>query len=197
MARLRDPHPPTDAFSLVELLMSIAISGIVIVGAARLWGESSRVFQQLRVRNGQEAVVDEDIAVMEDLAYRYTCCPGACTTNASTISGSPTCRGKEGSGIPSVGTEYYYFPYYPPSASSTPNITLLENLCSNGTLVNDLVAALRVSPVKDSRFNRSGQPLTRTIIVDNATAHRVRIDYMGTNLKRSTMLVPTAARWCP
>lgn len=177
--------------------MSIAISGLVIVGAASLWGESSRLFQQLRVRNVQEAVVDEDIAVMEDLAYRYTCCPGSCTTDAATISGSLTCRGRDGNGIPSVGTEYYYFPYYPPTASTTPNITLLEDLCRNGTLVNELVAALRVTPLKDSRLNHSGLPLTRTVVVDNPAAHRVRIDYAATNLKRSTMLVPTEARWCP
>lgn len=182
---------------MVELLMSIAISGFVIVGAARLWGESSKMFQQLRVRNVQEALVDEDITLMEDLAYRYTCCPGSCTTDAAKISSSLTCRGRDGNGIPSVGTEYYYFPYYAPGASTTPNITLLEDLCRNGTLVNELVAELRVSPLKDSRFHYSGQPLTRTVVVDNAAAHRVRIEYVGTNLKRSTMLVPTGARWCP
>jgi prepilin-type N-terminal cleavage/methylation domain-containing protein len=192
--------PPPNAFSMVELLVSLAITGLVIVGAGSLWGESSRMFQQLRLRNNQEAVVDDDIAAMEDLAYRYTCCPGTCTIDAAVIAASATCAGQGGDGKPHVGTEYYYFPYYAPIASYQPtpgNIQSVENLCSSGTLVDGLVTALKNAPLTDTSYNKTGIPLKRTVVVDNALLHRIRVDYTGTNLQRSTMLVPTAARWCP
>jgi hypothetical protein len=47
---------------------------------------------------------------------------------------------------------------------------------------------------KSKAFTDRG--LTRLVVVDNASLHRVRVDYTGTNLQRSSMVVPTAARWC-
>jgi type II secretory pathway pseudopilin PulG len=107
MTSFRRLPPPANAFSLVEVVVSAAITGLVIMGVARLWGESSQIFQQLRKRNNQEALVEEDIARMEDLAFRYTCCPGSCTTQASTVAASATCKGEGGNGTPAIGTEYY------------------------------------------------------------------------------------------
>jgi type II secretory pathway pseudopilin PulG len=188
MTSFRRPPPPANAFSLVEVVVSAAITGLVIIGVARLWGESSQMFQQLRNRNSQEALIEDDIATMEDLAYRYTCCPGFCTTDPSVVAASPTCKGEAGN-----GTEYYYFPYYPPLATSTPNIDAFEALCTNGTLVTQLASQMAASP-KSSLFTKQG--LTRSVSVDDDDLHRVRIDYTGSNLQRSTMVVPTTARWC-
>jgi hypothetical protein len=50
------------------VLVSAAITGLVILGVANLWGQSSQMFQQLRQRNSQEALIEEDTATMEDLA---------------------------------------------------------------------------------------------------------------------------------
>jgi type II secretory pathway pseudopilin PulG len=193
MTSFRRPPPPANAFSLVEVVVSAAITGLVIIGVARLWGESSQMFQQLKNRNSQEALIEEDIATMEDLAYRYTCCPGSCTIDSATVAASSTCKGEAGNGTPAIGTEYYYFPYYPPLATSTPNIDAFEALCTNGTLVTQLASQMAAAP-KSSLFTKQG--LTRSVVVDNASLHRVRIDYTGTNLQRSTMVVPTTARWC-
>lgn len=200
MTSFRRPPPKANAFSLVEVVVSAAITGLVILGVARLWGESTQMFQQLRQRNNQEALIEEDIATMEDLAYRYTCCPGTCTTNSSDVEGSATCKGKDGDGKPSVGTEYYYFPFYPATSPTTiatnptPKIADLEALCASGTLVTALATQM-TNAAKSQAFVDLG--LTRSVVVDNASLHRVRIDYTGTNLQRSTMVVPTAARWCP
>ncbi|MFY7696124.1 MAG: type IV pilus modification PilV family protein [Cyanobium sp.] len=193
MTSFRRPPPPANAFSLVEVVVSAAITGLVIIGVARLWGESSQMFQQLRNRNSQEALIEDDIATMEDLAYGYTCCPGSCTINPSIVAASPTCKGEAGNGIPSIGTEYYYFPYYSPLDTSTPNIDAFEVLCTSGNLVTELASQLAAAP-KSNLFTKLG--LTRTVVVDNKDLHRVRVDYTGTNLQRSTMVVPTAARWC-
>ena len=193
MTSFRRPPPPPNGFSLVEVVVSAAITGLVILGVANLWGQSSKVFQQLRQRNSQEALIEEDIATMEDLAYRYTCCPGSCTTDPSTVAASATCKGEEGSGTPGVGTEYYYFPYYNNTAPTTPNIDAFRALCINGTLVTELANQMAAAP-KSNAFTERG--LTRSVVVDNASLHRVRVDYTGTNLQRSTMVVPTAARWC-
>lgn len=186
---------PANGFSLVEVVVSAAITGLVILGVANLWGHSNQMFQQLRQRNSQEALIEDDIAAMEDLAYRYTCCPGSCTTNPSTVNASPTCKGKgpNGTDTPDIGTEYYYFPFYVPTASATPNIDAFRDLCKNGTLVTALSNQMAAAP-KSKAFTDRG--LTRSVVVDNGSLHRVRIDYTGTNLQRSTMVVPTAARWC-
>jgi hypothetical protein len=53
----------------VEVVVSAAITGLVILGVANLWGQSSQMFQQLRQRNSQEALIEEDIAAMEDLGF--------------------------------------------------------------------------------------------------------------------------------
>ena len=193
MTSFRRPPPPANAFSLVEVVVSAAITGLVIMGVARLWGESSQMFQQLKNRNSQEALIEEDIATMEDLAYRFTCCPGSCTIDPSVVAASPTCKGEAGNGTPAIGTEYYYFPYYSPTATSTQKIDDFEALCTNGTLVTQLASQMAAAP-KSSLFTKQG--LTRSVVVDNASLHRVRIDYTGTNLQRSTMVVPTTARWC-
>ena len=193
MTSFRRPPPPVNGFSLVEVVVSAAITGLVILGVANLWGQSSKMFQQLRQRNSQEALIEEDIATMEDLAYRYTCCPGSCTIDPSVVAASPTCKGEAGNGTPAIGTEYYYFPYYSPTATTTPNIDAFEVLCTNATLVTALVNQLAAAP-KSKAFTDRG--LTRSVVVDNASLHRVRVDYTGTNLQRSTMVVPTAARWC-
>lgn len=193
---------------MVEMLMSVVITSLVLAVAAGLWAINSRAFQQQRLRNDQEALVDNDIAALEDLAYRYTCCPGTCTTNATTIAASATCKGLNGTGTPKVGTEYYYFPYYAPTAASIPNITSVQNLCTNGTLVSNLVTALKTAPLTTSNYAQAGQQLTRTVVAedppttgtppaDSSQSHRVRITYTGNNLSRSTIIVPMAARWCP
>lgn len=195
MTSFRRRPPPPNGFSLVEVVVSAAITGLVILGVANLWGQSSKVFQQLRQRNSQEALIEEDVATMEDLAYRYTCCPGSCTTTSSIVGTSPTCMGEEGNGTPAIGTEYYYFPYYSNTATNTPNIDAFKDLCKNGTLVTELANQMAAAP-KSKAFTDRG--LTRTVKVDenDKSLHRVRIDYTGTNLQRSTMVVPTAARWC-
>ncbi len=199
MTSFRRTPPPVNGFSLVEVVVSAAITGLVIMGVARLWGESSQMFQQLKNRNSQEALIEEDIATMEDLAYRYTCCPGSCTIDSATVAASPFCKGEAGNGTPAIGTEYYYFPYYSPTATSTQKIDDFEALCTNGTLVTELVNKLKEAPkAKAFEDDKQGLGLTRSVSVeDDGKLHRVRIDYYkNANLQRSTMVVPTAARWC-
>ena len=193
MTSFRRSPPPANGFSLVEVVVSAAITGLVILGVANLWGLSSQMFQSLRQRNSQEALIEEDIAAMEDLAYRYTCCSGSCTTDPSAVAASATCKGEEGEGTPAVGTEFYYFPYYNRTDTSRANVTTLGTLCTNGTLVTALANQMASAP-RSQAFTDRG--LTRSVVVDNGSLHRVRVDYTGTNLKRSTMVVPTAARWC-
>ena len=194
MTSFRRSPPPANGFSLVEVVVSAAITGLVILGVANLWGLSSQMFQSLRQRNSQEALIEEDIAAMEDLAYRYTCCSGSCTTDPSAVEAAATCKGEGGEGTPAIGTEFYYFPYYDRS-DTTPrsNVSAFGALCTNGTLVTALASQMASAP-KSKAFTERG--LTRSVAVDNGSLHRVRVDYTGTNLQRSTMVVPTAARWC-
>ena len=186
------PDRASTGFTLVELLVSVAIVALALVGIAGPWGIGSTAFQQSRVRNNQEAAIDDDIAVMEDLAFRYTCCPGSCTTDSAVISAALTCKGVGGVGTPAVGSEYYYFPYYAPASSGLANVDAFagsvdqsprDGVYENGLChtTTDLVAA----------------DVTRSVVVDDAALHRIRLTYTGTNLSRVVLIVPAVAAWCP
>lgn len=194
-------------FSLVELLVAIAIVGVAMIGIGRSWSLSSSTFQQSRDRNNQEAAIDDDLATMEDLAFRYTCCPGSCTTSAAVVAASSTCKGLGGSGTPAVGSEYYYFPYYAPASTSTTNADtfagsvdasprdgIYENgVCHTGALIANLVTAMGAADAaRLTSFN-----VTRSVSADAAALHRVRIVYGGSDLQRVVLIVPAVAAWCP
>lgn len=197
----------TRGFSLVELLVSVVIVGIVLAGLAVPWRIGSTAQQQSRLRNRQEAAIDDDIAAMQDLAYRYTCCPGFCTTDAATIAAAATCKGVGGAGTPAVGSEFYYFPYYAPAAATVPNTDTFagsidqaprdavyeDGLCHTGQLVQGLVAAMNAA----NHAELTSADLSRTVVVDDAGQHRIRLSYTGTDLSRVELLVPAVAGWCP
>ena len=201
------PDPSSTGFTLVELLVSVAIVALALVGIAGPWGIGSTAFQRSRVRNNQEAAIDDDIAVMEDLAFRYTCCPGSCTTDSAVISAALTCKGVGGVGTPAVGSEYYYFPYYAPAASALANVDafagsvdqsprdgVYENgACHTGQLVQGLVSVMSAAATTDL----VAADVTRSVVVDDAALHRIRLTYTGTNLSRVVLIVPAVAAWCP
>lgn len=203
----RKPPVGTAAFSLVELLVGVAIVGLVLVGLAGPWRIGSWAHQQSRLRNNQEVAIEDDLAAMQDLAYRYTCCPGSCTTDTATIAASPTCKGVGGVGTPAVGSEYYYFPYYAPAALALPNAEafagsvdlaprdgVFENgLCHTGQLLPALVTAMTAASSSDL----AAVDVSRMVAVDDAAQHRLRLTYTGTNLERVVLLVPAVAGWCP
>lgn len=194
-------------FSLVEILLSVALLGIVLSGLVVSWRISSGAQQNSRAQNLRESVVDADLAVMEDLAFRYTCCPGSCTVDPALIAASATCKGVGGASTPQPGTEYYYFPYYAPAAASLPNVEAFagrtdqsprdavfeDGSCHTGALLDNLVTAL--TQADRSALDDAG--VTRTVAIESAMQHRLRLSYAGPAPIRMVLLVPAVAAWCP
>ena len=173
-----DPRksPQRDGFTLVELLVSTVITGIILGGLLAFPQIIGRGSQQAQRQNESQSAIDTDLANMRALANNLSCCSGSCTTSHSPAN----CNGA------GPGNEAFYVPERDSPASST-----FRTACTSGTLAASLKSSL------DNQSPSAGIT-SRTIIVDSASAHRVRINYTAPgNLERVAILVPTAAAFCP
>lgn len=176
----------TKGFSLVEVLVSIAILGVLGAGVATILGGGNTALIGTRGINQLEEAVDQDLARIKDIAFRMTCCSGTCTTEAGLSSPCSIDTATETYYPP--GKQNYYFPDSILDTSETA-IDAFEAKCNNGTLVTELV----------SLIGTTNLPLgvSRQFDTTHAASHRLTVTYSGTNTSRSYTLVPTLAAWCP
>jgi prepilin-type N-terminal cleavage/methylation domain-containing protein len=174
------------AFSLLEILVGVALLAVVASGSAMLITMANRMLGTSTTQNNAQAAIDSDISGARKLAENYTCCPGSCTADTTAIN---TARGS-GKCLGSVNDSTYYFP------QQAADVTTFSNACTAGTLTANLIAAIQ------SMGTLNG--ITRSVAVDDSsdpTAHRIRITYAGTaaqaGITRVVKLVPTVAAWCP
>ena len=77
---------PESAFSLVEVLVSIAIIGVLGAGVASILTGGNMALLRTRSANQLEEAVDKDLARIKDIGFRMTCCSGTCTTETGRTS---------------------------------------------------------------------------------------------------------------
>jgi prepilin-type N-terminal cleavage/methylation domain-containing protein len=165
-----------DGFTLVELLVSTVIIGIILGGLLAFPQIIGRGSQQTQRQNESQSAIDTDLANMRALANNLSCCSGSCTTSPS-----PDDCNSVG-----PGNQDFYVPKSNSPASST-----FRTACTSGTLAASLKSNL------EARSPSAGIT-SRTIVVDSGSAHRVRITYTAPgNVERVAILVPTAAAFCP
>jgi prepilin-type N-terminal cleavage/methylation domain-containing protein len=164
------------AFTLVELLVSTVIIGIILGGLIAFPQIIGRGSRQSQLQNASQSAIDSDLATMRLLANNFSCCSGRCTTS---LSPSP-CNGK------TPGQEGFYIPEESSAAETTFNAA-----CNSGTLATNLETTL-------SSQNLNAAINSRTVVEDSALAHRLRVTYTAPgNVERIALLVPTAAAFCP
>jgi prepilin-type N-terminal cleavage/methylation domain-containing protein len=162
------------AFTLVELLVSTVVIGIIFGGLMTFPQIIGRGSQQSQRQNASQSAIDSDLATMRLLANNFSCCSGGCTTTL------PSCNGK------TPGQEGFYIP----EESSAAEITF-NAACNSGTLASELETTL-------SSQTLNAAITSRTVVVDSALAHRLRVTYTAPgNVERVAILVPTAAAFCP
>ncbi|WP_411867811.1 hypothetical protein [Vulcanococcus limneticus] len=172
---------------------------VALSGTAALLMTANRAQVSSDLRNRREALIDADVATIKDLSERYTCCPGSCTVNIATINASSSCAVDYPPA--DIDREDYYFPVGDQTAidafsktnydPATGNISSETGFCKDGTLVNNLVTAVQaIGPIDG---------VSRTVNVDDASVHRIRVTYSSTNptIGRVVKIIPTVAAWCP
>ena len=182
-------------FTLVELLVAAVLMALVVGGTATIMLVSTRTSQRSGKQRLLESLINQDLAAIQDLNDRFTCCPGSCTATASTITAAVT----SGSCATSTsGSQTYYSPVQASGSSSTAATTTFEAACSAGTIATALATEFPSVPTAPT-----GTSLNRSSVsqVDTA-AHRLQWSYTAavngrTVINRVVNLVPVAAAWCP
>jgi type II secretory pathway pseudopilin PulG len=67
---------------LVEVLVSITILGLLGAGVATILAGENTALIRIKSANQLEEAVDQDLASINDIAFRMTCCSGSCTTES-------------------------------------------------------------------------------------------------------------------
>jgi type II secretory pathway pseudopilin PulG len=206
------PSQRPSGFSLAEVLVGAVLLAVSMVGAAALL-VSGTVTRTSTTRNDQrQALIDNDIALIQERARLYTWCTGSARfTNA-------TCPGPGGIGTIDPGSEDYYSVDYadatelcwsPPGGTSTPNAacTAFRNACVGNPSATPpsppQIAALLGNEITTNipQTQLDDADLVRTVVVDDAQEHRLAITYTSTGADaqviRRFVLVPPVAAWCP
>jgi prepilin-type N-terminal cleavage/methylation domain-containing protein len=173
-----DPRnsPHRDGFTLVELLVSTMIIGIILGGLLTFPQIIGRGSQQAQRQNEGQSAIDTDLATMRALANNFSCCSGSCTTSEFPAK----CNNVD------PGNQDYYVP-----ATNSQALSTFRTACTSGTLAASLKSSL------DAQSPSAGIT-SRTVVIDSASAHRVRVTYTAPgNVERVAILVPTAAAFCP
>jgi type II secretory pathway pseudopilin PulG len=177
---------PTAGFSLVEALVASTILVTVVGAAALVWNSTNSMTARNTKTTRMEGLINNDLANLREAADFYTYRSGSYTWNGSTQAGA------------SARTQNYYFP----NATSTSAVDAekFRSDCNSGTMINTLLAAINgTDPSLGLSSDATALGIQRTVVVDDASSHRLRVEYSGSNLSetRRVLIVPTAAAWCP
>jgi prepilin-type N-terminal cleavage/methylation domain-containing protein len=180
------PQKIPQGFTLIEILVSAVIIGILGVGVAAILSSGNTAFVRTRGGNLLEQTIDSDLAQIKDLAFRMTCCSGSCTTESELS--SPCSTNPDTDTFYKPGQQNYYFPD-PTLDTNQTAINSFITSCNSGSLVNSLTGLV----------DTSGLPggITRDFDESQASSHRLTVIYSDGSQSRAYTLVPTVAAWCP
>jgi type II secretory pathway pseudopilin PulG len=97
------------ASPLIELMVATAITAIVVAGTAITWVAATRNSREGGIDVQLDALIEDDVAAIIDQSNRFTCCPGTCTSDASTIAAAAATNPADCS-TTTPGSETYYSP---------------------------------------------------------------------------------------
>lgn len=186
LALLSRQRHGSQAFTLMELLVSAALLAVVSSGTALLISLANSSLTSSTTLAAAQAAIDSDISRARKLAEDYSCCPGRCTANANALA---TAR-SQGKCAGNVNDSTYYFPQL------DADVPAFLNACANGTLTANLITEIQaLGPL--SGINRSVSEDDSS----DSSDHRIRLTHSasgtGAGIQRVVKIVPTVAGWCP
>jgi type II secretory pathway pseudopilin PulG len=176
-------------FSLLEPLLASVILVIVTAGTAMMLMTANRLSSKADAVDNIEQTIDSDLAALQRLSRRLTCCSGSCLVQIpSTYGSTKACA------VNNPDDDRYFFPQLDDPATANVNEpSAVDNLCAdnnNATFMTPLKTAI------DSIASPSGLTRTTTIQAD----HTLEISYNVTSdqqVRRVALIVPPMAFWCP
>ena len=175
-----------NGFSLIEILISAVIIGILGAGVAAILSSGNTAFIRTRGANLLEQTIDADLALIKDTAFRMTCCSGSCTTESDLT--SPCSTDEDTGTFYKPGQQKYYFPDSNLDTTQSA-INSFTTRCEDGTLVTALTLLIG-SPNLPSG-------ITREFNITQADSHRLIVTYGDGSQSRAYTVVPTTSAWCP
>ncbi|MCT0224853.1 type II secretion system protein [Synechococcus sp. CS-1328] len=188
---------PRSGFTLVEILVGAVLLSIVAAGVAVIMVGGNRTSQQAGLQTQLDALIDQDLAAVQTLNDRYTCCPGSCTSLDSTINAAVAAGDCS---VNTPGNENYYSPNQTnsdPTAATTATLAF-RSACTNRTITDNFITQMPTLPAWPAGTN-----LTRTTpLLVGTSGHLLQWSYTGSidgnvAVTRVVNLTPTVAAWCP
>lgn len=182
------PKRRQNAFTLTEVIVAAGLAALIGSIVVSIFSISTRSTTSTTAAANTLSAIDSDISRIKQIAETLTCCPGSCTT---TVTSADVSTGKCGGNTP--GLSNYYWPLQ--AADITTFTTACNASSSNGAIETAMLSAI----------NALAQPAgaTRTAVVDEISAHRIRVTYTGTTgqggsfVNRTIKIVPTVSGFCP
>ncbi len=190
-----------DGFTMVEALVASVLISIVLLGTSLTLSVSNRANRAARMEQEMQRMIDEDIAAINDLNERYTCCPNTCTVDAAVIDAAKLTGVCAPTAV--VGGQNYYTPVQnviPNNGTYDTPMQGFRDACANGTLTNNLIAEFPPVPTMPVGGNLIRSNLAAALV--DTDSHRLQWTYTGSIngqvvLRRVVNMIPIVASWCP
>lgn len=170
-----------EGFSLVELIVAIAVFATAVVVTATTFGGTSNMLKNSQQNNEINQAIDQDFAYVLRSNDRLTCNSGTCI-----LADSDTDRNSYFPTVAGSGTV---------SSSQQANITFFEGICTSTNTSTGFAGRLSalLQPPDDSRIKRLILPAP-----GNSPSHLYAIRYTRTDdsFLRQNFLTPTTVSWC-
>lgn len=178
-ASSRKRHLTQNGFTLPEVLVSVIIVTIAVLGSIVA---ANLIFSSIRgteIRADQNRAIDRDVARIVALSENY----GACTNPLG--SAVDTCTDAN------PGDSFYYFPADPA------NIVTFENACADGSIVNGFITAIGQLPATEAGVSRDSVARLTGAAGNNHLVEITWTDGPGGDDLRSIQITPLVSAWCP
>lgn len=176
--------------SLIEVIIASVVMLVALTAVVPLYTMAVKDFGTATESVDRQNRLDADYAAIRQLGEKFSWCSGNGSVN---VTPSATCV------YTSVGDSTYYVPNNSASAPAVgPQLASFRLACSTATATSDPLTTALVAAINNLP---SPTGLTRTVSLDDGTAHRLRIEYRNSSsdstLVGTLVYTPPIVAWCP